>query len=322
MTRLFKKSFSLVLLTILFVKSYGQKEVYFQVNHFLGDQTLTIGDSGTNDLGSKFTISRLDYYISSISLHHDGGQITNIKNKYILVSNAQKVNELLGDYPIQVLDSITFSIGVDSVNNHADPTLWPAGHPLAPRFPDMHWGWAAGYRFVALEGKSGSALQFDYQLHALGNQFYKPRTLVTSGQEINGDLVISLDADYAQALKGINMNRNVFVHGSNKEVIPLMDNFNHEIFTVSETTSSVKDVNITKLKMYPNPAFDGRVTITLTEEQVINAALIIRDITGKEVSQVQKPTLSNEIWIENSGLYSIDLLQSGKLTGQGRLIKP
>lgn len=322
MTRLFKKSFFLVLLTILFVKSYGQKEVYFQVNHFLGDQTLTMGDSGTNDLGSKFTISRLDYYISSIRLHHDGGQITNIKNKYILVSNAQKVNELLGDYPIQVLDSITFSIGVDSVNNHADPTLWPAGHPLAPRFPDMHWGWAAGYRFVALEGESGSNLQFDYQLHALGNQFYLPRTIVTHGEEKDGAIVVSIDADYAEALKGINMDKNVFVHGSNKEILPLMDNFNNQIFTASPTTSSVKNVYPADLKMYPNPVSEHKITITLTEEQIVQAKLVLRDITGKEVSQILQPALSNELWIEHAGLYTIDLFQSGQLTGQGKLVKP
>ncbi|MBK8622971.1 MAG: T9SS type A sorting domain-containing protein [Saprospiraceae bacterium] len=322
MTRLFKKSFFLVLLTILFVKSYGQKEVYFQVNHFLGDQTLTIGDSGTNDLGSKFTISRLDYYISSIRLHHDGGQITNIKNKYILVSNAQKVNELLGDYPIQVLDSITFSIGVDSVNNHADPTLWPAGHPLAPRFPDMHWGWAAGYRFVALEGLSGSSLQFEYQLHALGNQFYKPRTIVTKGENRNGAIVVSIDADYADAFTGINMDKIVFVHGSNKEILPLMDNFNHQIFTASPTTSSVKNVYPADLKMYPNPVSDNKITITLTEEQIVQAKLVLRDITGKEVSQILQPALSNELWIEHAGLYTIDLFQSGQLTGQGKLVKP
>ena len=146
-------SFSNPLLTtflmLAFTCSYGQKEVHLQINQYIGNDPFAIGDEGTNDLGTKFSISRLDYYISSIKLHHDGGTTTNVGDKYILVSNGNTVDELLGEFNIGVLDSITFSVGVDPLYNHGDPTLWPANHPLAPKSPEMQWGWAAGYRFVA-----------------------------------------------------------------------------------------------------------------------------------------------------------------------------
>lgn len=319
------KSFSNQLLTafllLAFTFSYGQKEVRLQINQYIGNDSFGIGDSGTNDLGTKFSISRLDYYISSIKLHHDGGMTTNVSYKYIFVSKGKTVDELLGSFNVSVLDSITFSVGVDPLYNHSDPTLWPSNHPLAPKSPEMQWGWAAGYRFVAIEGKSGANLQFEYQIHALGDELYNPTTIVTHGTDHNGALMISIDADYGQCLKGININKNVIQHGSTKEAISLMDNYNQNIFKATEGISASHDIEVGALKIYPNPVVDGKVTIELTEDQTLDSKIVIRDALGRISHQISKPTLQNEVIVDHLGFYSIELIQSGKLTYRGGIVK-
>jgi hypothetical protein len=321
MVKSFTNQIFIAFLMLSFSISYGQKEVHLQLNQYIGNAPFSIGDGGTTDLGTKFNISRLDYYISSIKLHHDGGMTTNVSNKYIFVSKGRTVDELLGNFNIGILDSITFSIGVEATDNHADPTLWPATHPLAPKSPEMHWGWTAGYRFVAIEGKSGANLQFEYQIHALGDELYNPTTIVTHGTDHNGALMISIDADYGQCLKGININKNVIQHGSTKEAITLMDNYNKNIFKATEGISASHDIVVGALKIYPNPVVDGKVTIELTEDQTLDSKIVIRDALGRISHKISKPTLQNEVVVDHLGFYSIELIQSGKLTYRGGIVK-
>jgi hypothetical protein len=185
----------------------------------------------------------------------------------------------------------------------------------------MQWGWAAGYRFVAIEGKSGANLQFEYQIHALGDELYNATTIVTHGTDHNGALMIALDADYEQSLKEINVNKNVIQHGSAKEAISLMANYNQNVFKATESISASHDIEIGSLKIYPNPVIDGKVTIALTEDQILNSNIIIRDAVGRLTLQISNPTSLNEITIERAGFYSIELIQSGKITYRGGIVK-
>lgn len=321
MVKSFTNQIFIAFLMLSFSISYGQKEVHLQLNQYIGTAPFSIGDGGTNDLGTKFNISRLDYYISSIKLHHDGGMQTAVNNKYIFVSKGETVDELLGSFNIGILDSITFSIGVEATDNHADPTLWPAGHPLAPKSPEMHWGWAAGFRFIAIEGKSGANLQFNYQIHGLGDELYKPTTIVTHGTEHNGGLMVSIDADYGHSLRGINMNKNIILHGSTKEAVSLLSNFNQHVFSATPLISAAHDIEVGSLTVFPNPSIDGKVTITLSEDQILDGKIIIRDAVGRIVYQLSNPALQNEVIVDHLGFYSIELRQAGKLTYRGSLVK-
>jgi hypothetical protein len=319
------KSFTNIFFTTLFMLyitlASGQKDVYFQINQYIDNKTFTIGSEGINDLGNKFNLSRLDYYISSIKLHHDGGVTTDVTNKYIFVSKGDVVNELLGTFNITLLDSITFSIGVEETDNHADPTLWPADHPLAPKSPEMHWGWAAGYRFIAAEGKCGSSLQFDYELHSIGDELYKSTTVVTKGSDENGVLKIKIDANYEQGFKGINMNKNVFVHGGTKEAKSIVINYNRNVFRPSEGTSGVNNYAIGTLNIYPNPSMDGKVTVGLTEDQIIDSKIIVRDALGRVCYQILNPMLKNEVLVDQVGFYTIELIQGDRISYRSNIVK-
>lgn len=318
-----KNIYKILFILIVSVSStYAQKDIYLKINHLLGTESFALDKISQNNLGNQFTFSRLDYFISSITLHHDGVENLSLPEIYILVSKGEEVNVFLGNLPIAILDSISFYVGVDSANNHADPTTWPANHALAPKFPEMHWGWAAGYRFVAIEGKSGSNLQFDYQIHSLGDQLYKPTTITTGGDEVNGDIIVELDADYSQGLKDININKNLIVHGSTKEAIPLLFNFNKNVFTKTNSSASAKEIGIGNLLVAPNPLINGTTRVKLKDEQLINSKILVIDASGTIVQEINKPTLSNDLIILVPGIYFIELIQNGKVTYRSSVVNP
>lgn len=68
--------------------------------------------------------------------------------------------------------SFTVTVGVDSVQNHEDPSARDADDPLfILNSGDMHWGWNTGYVFLMLEGKAdtttaqtGSLASFSYHI--------------------------------------------------------------------------------------------------------------------------------------------------------------
>ena len=161
------KGFMVVAATMTASVLYAQTPVELQIRHKLGSSDFAFSSATTNNLGNNFNVTRLEYYLSKISIKHDGGTVTNIPNHYILANGSTNVADALGSYPITSVEAITFYIGVDSPANNADPSLHPAGHPLEPKTPSMHWGWSTGYRFVAMEGMAGSSLGQAYEVHAL-----------------------------------------------------------------------------------------------------------------------------------------------------------
>lgn len=75
-----------------------------------------------------------------------------------------------GDYK-----GISFKLGLDSAINHGDPAVWPAEHPLNGSYTGLHWGWAGGYIFQAIDGNwkaSASASTWNgISLHTAGDKF-------------------------------------------------------------------------------------------------------------------------------------------------------
>jgi hypothetical protein len=53
-------------------------------------------------------------------------------------------------------------LGMDSAVNHGDPNKWGAEHPLNGNLTGMHWGWAGGYIFQAIDGNYKDSLTDKY----------------------------------------------------------------------------------------------------------------------------------------------------------------
>jgi hypothetical protein len=305
------KTFILFFCLILAVQtSYAQKDVYFKLNHTLGTSSFAFNQTTPNNIGSDFQITRLQYYISNIILHHDGTQ-TPVSNTFILVDASTVTNELLGNFNLTTLDSISFAIGVGNAENHLDPTLYLAGHPLAPQAPSMHWGWTAGYRFVAIEGVSGLAMSDVFQMHCLGDNNYKTKTIVTSGNAVNNDLEVVIDADYAEALNSINVSGGVISHGETGEARTVLSNFNAFVFSNGSMSVPITKLETINIAVYPNPVSVGQA-LQIEVDQDFETSVEVFDITGKAYKNMTYSPDDQSVRFMDSGWYILNIKKEGK----------
>ncbi|MBL7798961.1 MAG: T9SS type A sorting domain-containing protein [Saprospiraceae bacterium] len=273
----------------------------------------------------EYKITRLEYYISEIKITHDGSQVTPMTDLYLLVRPAVDSMYALGSYPgIVNVESITFSVGVDQAHNHLDPASYPANHPLAPQNPAMQWGWSAGYRFVAIEGKAGANFANDYEIHALGDANYQTLTLNTVAENnSNGDKTIHLIADYAQVLNSINVSAGLIVHGSTGKAVTLMNNMKNVVFTAETPTMTIDPTFEGAFAVSPNPAAPGEAIVTMTLPGGDGYRVTLTDLTGRVImnqsisSETQSYPLFNDL---NAGTYLVHLWQNEQPVAVEKLV--
>ena len=108
-----KKLYFFLSIIVLTSATYAQTDVYFKLNHKLGDTTFALNQVATNNGGiggnNQYKLTRLEYYIAEIKLIHDGGQETIVKDKWILVDASKNTFDSLGNYDITNLESISFN---------------------------------------------------------------------------------------------------------------------------------------------------------------------------------------------------------------------
>jgi len=275
------------ILTLLLIASHialiAQTEINFQINHKLGDSDFEFDTEAENDLGNAFDVTRIEYYISEITLYHDAGTETNVEDLWILADGDATTNVSLGDHDITLVDSISFSIGVEFDVNHDDPSTYANGHPLGFQNPSMHWGWAAGYRFVAMEGNSGSSLNDLFQIHALGDNNYHSQTQVVNAAASDNQLTIELDADYEKALSNVSVDGGLINHGENGEAADLLENFRDLVFAPAGTQVGMDEFHAVNIQFYPNPV-NANAYITFKGNEQIER-VVLMDLSGRTVQE-------------------------------------
>jgi len=321
-----KNFLSVIIACSLSLSVFSQSDVYLKINHLLDSSPFTFNTNSSNNINNTFNIDRLEYYISSIAITHDGGTITNITNTWILANASTQVYELLGNYSITTIEKVTFSIGVETPINHDDPSLLPMLHPLAPKSPSMHWGWNAGYRFIAMEGMAGTTTpNQNFELHGLGDVNYFSQTIITAGTTDANGLVIELNADYKKALEDVNVASGVISHGEINEAKKVIKNFKNHVFTSIEGNSpvSIKEVvNEGNFKLYPNPASsDNKISYEYSGE-LKNVILEITDLSGRLIQKQQMENSNKVIFNKlDQGLYLVNLKSvSGEIVKTNKLI--
>lgn len=314
----------LLLITGLFLMKIttAQTEVMLGINHLLGEEKLQSNAEGENDMGHSFNVMRLEYYISDIRIIHDGGQETIAEDVYLLVNGLGDSKYNLGSYDVNSIDSIIFSIGVDAKVNHEDPSQWPSTHALSPKNPSMHWGWAAGYRFAAIEGYAGEDKLTRYEVHALGNKnYFRTRIAVNSVME-DDKIIIALDADYTKALSTVDLEKGPITHGDFDEAITVLQNFNSSVFTIAEggLASVFSQEDNYNLSVFPNPTLNQSVTIQVEdisgtfEVEVYNglgqleSTITIEEMSSKTISFQEKGCYFLHIRRENALIETMKIL--------------
>lgn len=294
----------------------AQKNINLKINHQLESSPFAFSQKSTNDLNKEFTFVRCEYYISKISIVHDGGKISNAAGVYELVEATSNTSIDLGSYAITQVEAINFSIGVDPANNNGDPTKWPRNHALAPKSPSMHWGWSAGYRFAAIEGKSGNNMRTTWEVHALGNKNYFNINIPTEATSNNGALDITLNADYTKALNGLKVDNGFITHGEDDEAYIVLRNFQNKVFTSTDgkgnTLNTISPVALGKVNVFPNPC-NGSTIIGF--EKPLTGTINILDMSGRLVqSFAAKDHKAIKVESLRKGMYTVQIIDYGKNT--------
>lgn len=138
--------------------SFQQKKILNQsnaivkitfINNVKGSKIVFNDSTYTNPFGEKYTITKLRYYVTNVSLQNGHNNFKE-KNSYHLIDESKAASQVIkfsvpaGDY-----NSIQFLLGVDSLHNVSgaqtddlDPTK------------DMFWTWNTGYVMAKMEGNS------------------------------------------------------------------------------------------------------------------------------------------------------------------------
>ncbi len=307
-----------ILLSLLFLASgyalLAQNNIMLHLAPRLGNAPFQL-DEAVSAGSYQYKFTRLEYYISGISITHDGGQVTSMTDLYLLVRPAQDSMYDLGAHPdITNVEGITFSIGVDAAHNHDDPSAYPANHPLAPQNPEMQWGWAAGYRFAAIEGVAGSNFVNSFEVHALGDANYKTVVLSTAAEATSDGQTIHLIADYSKILTGINVSGGLIVHGSTGKAVTLLNNMKTMVFS-AETSGTVDPAFTGSFTLSPNPASAGRAIASMVLPAGGDYRLTVTDLLGRVVQAVPLMDGSQQFTFQEgllAGTYFIHLWQDGR----------
>lgn len=319
-----KKTLTISAFYLAAFSAFCQNSLKLEINHKLGTSPFALNQAATNNLGHDFKLGRLQYYMSGFVITHDGAQTTSLTGVYALVDASSSDRIDLGNYPgITNVEAIKFSIGVNTPENNADPSLWPSTHALAPKSPSMHWGWASGYFFIALSGNSSPSLNQTLELHTLGNVNYFSQTIQTTATMDGNDKVISIDADYELALKNIAISSGLVQHGSSGANSTMVNNFKNYVFSAKP----VNPVGLTEnetlngtFSVYPNPSDNGTFTLSSSLKGT-GYRFQIADVTGKIIeSGAVNDAANKQFSIHSGGIYFVSLLNGNATVSVEKLI--
>lgn len=318
-----KKSLLIAISFLMFsTSSFAQNNVQFNINHKLGDADFAMQTAAKNNLDNDFKVTRLEYYISEISIVHDGGTETSFDNLWVLVNASEATQIDLGDSDINDVEMLKLHIGVDYDHNHLDPSSYPSSHPLAPKNPSMHWGWNPGYRFVALEGISGNNFNQDFQLHGLDDDNYFLTEIPISTQSANNEIIINIDADYTRSLENIDISQGVIVHGGYGAAQQCLLNFKNFVFSeASEISSTIDFSEVSKFEVFPNPTH-ANASVTLETSQDLNYQVSVTDVLGKQIMffDAVKSNSTIDLSLSNAGFYFVHLIKEGQTVITKKLV--
>lgn len=315
-----------LLLTVLLSSPliWGQTDISLKINHRLNLEDFTLDAAAVNNLGQSYKTSRLEYYISKFIIYHDGGIQTTVPLDVIaLVQPGEELSTLipLGNYDITSVEQIQFSIGVYEPINNGDPTLFDESHPLGPKSPSMHWGWAAGYRFVAYEGFGGIDYTQNFQLHGLGNDNYFRQWQDVRSEMVDGVLILNLDANYTEAVRDIDVSSGLVSHGETGSALKMLENFRDHVFG-NYYASIVDQENELKWSIYPNPTANGDITLTIETTENATYSLQITNAVGQIIETlVIKNNQPTHLNLPVSGVYVISLFQNDLLIAHNKAIR-
>ncbi len=297
------------------------KRVLLEIHHRVGNDTCTTTAIGTNGT-QLYQLSRIQYYLDRFVLLHDGAA-ADTSNVVALVDGLAPKRIDLGTFTFDSLSSLRFAVGVNPSLNHLDPTTYNANHPLAPKSPSMHWCWASGYRFIAVEGFSGQTpsggqtptLNQMFQFHGLGDDNFAMLTLPVQGQYLAADTVlITLEANYDHLFTGLYLPSGPISHGETGDAKVVLRNINSGgVFSSSEGVAVGLEEHIVRVPVHPNPAANGQFQLELPQP----ASFQLFDHTGRTLQHGSWQAGTQRLKVDATGVYYLQIrLSNGAVSNE------
>ena len=199
-----------------------------------GSDDFVLYSDAVNTSGLDYRVEQIKFYVSNITTGNintnDAFLVDLVNNHLSEGSTGESISISLtpGDY-----SGLSFLIGLDSLTNHGDPSLYEQEHPLSS-FTGMHWDWSQGYKFMILDGKTDSdndsIPDLSYSYH-IGNDDYLQTISFDTPINIheNQTTEINVYMDVQNFFHGIDMINDAFTHSTSNFplVIKLTDNISN-----------------------------------------------------------------------------------------------
>ncbi len=272
----------LLILLLIVGFNLSAKEVILKIKHHIDGKEVVLNDSIYNINSFDTKIQRLQYYLTNFQLIDGNNNEINDLEKYVIIDiNTSEYS--LGNISVDNISKIKYYFGIEKEVNNGDPSVWPEGHPLSLQNSfeaQMHWGWSAGYRFIAIEGVTKDIFNRwnnVFQFHLVGNQYYSQLQQDISPTEKDGKIYIEFNVNLLDILYNVDIIKDNFIHGSGGSNDVIASNIkNGRVFKSESTTADVKDL-YPELKITPNPANDfinlitGSTNISTFEFKIFNS---------------------------------------------------
>lgn len=268
----------------------AQTDINLNLNHKFNGSDFQYGT--TYDLnGTAVSLSRVQYYLSGFEITHDGGQITDMPDAYVLGSG-NVTSYSLGQETVTTLEGISFDLGVDYDRNHMGTSFWGASHPLGPKSPTMDWNWPSGYFFWTISGmvddNNDGTPNKAFELHGLGDHLLRSVDSFTSLNITGASIDIDLYVNVADWLLNINLASVGFAHDGGANNVQVGDNTNPETVFTLDPPLGLNTVETEKNKIYADYTVAYAPTIYYDLATPNNVDVKVFDMNGRIVLQSDK----------------------------------
>lgn len=240
----------LTFLLLLPFFGFAQKNIFLNIDPVFNNQAFIPQVVYTSNNGQNVYLDYLKYYLSDISITHDGGQVLDLSQTVYLIDNTNH-SIYLGAHNVTNIEQIYFLVGVPSRFNTQsgalaqDISVYDASNALSFQSPSMYWGWAAGYMHMIVGGKAdGNNDQVPeayFELHNLGdhNQRSVSFANVVQTNTTSTQIDLNFDCQIDHWLNGINLATVGVVHDETGVNIQVMENVNTKAVFAQSANASV-----------------------------------------------------------------------------------
>lgn len=301
----------------LFGAVQAQTNVDLNITHEFNGEPFVYGQTYTNFDGKAVKFNRVQYYLSSFELTHDGGQSTPLTDVYVLGSG-NITNYPLGTFNLTSLESINFDLGLDDAVNSGNTSNYTLPHPLAAQTPSMDWSWPAGYFYIVMDGfvdsNNDGTPDTEFQFHGLNKR--NAVSVTTESNDNAGQMDIEIFANIADWIKDIDLVSQGIQHNGGPVIGQIGTNTNTYGVFSALTSTGVGELESSPNQIIVDYTMAYAPTIYYSLNTVSDLQIIVTDLSGKIVLSASNLHNEGNFFINKElpdGLYIATFIDSKNL---------